>query len=56
MSELSKPLQEFWKNQIKNNNVKSSPFSGFCMFCNIKITEEDEDHSVCNKCWNKFTE
>jgi hypothetical protein len=50
MSELSKPLQEFWNNQIKHHNVKAAPFSGFCMFCNKLITEKDKDHSVCNKC------
>ena len=51
MSKLSKPLQAFWNKQIANNNVKSAPFSGNCMFCNKAITEQDEDHSVCNTCW-----
>jgi hypothetical protein len=56
MNELSKPLKEFWNNQIKHNNVIAAPFSGFCMFCNKSITAKDEDHSVCNKCWNNFEE
>ena len=52
MSKLSKELQTFWKNQINNNSiVKAAPFSGSCMFCNKAITEQDEDHSVCNSCW-----
>lgn len=52
MSDLSKPLQAFWNNQIANNNdIKAAPFSGNCMFCTKAITEKDEDHSVCNTCW-----
>ncbi len=52
MTELSKSLQAFWANQIANDNdIKAAPFSGNCMFCNKAITEQDEDHSVCNTCW-----
>ena len=51
MSELSKSLQIFWNNQIVNDNVKSAPYSGCCMFCSKSITDKDEDHSVCNTCW-----
>jgi len=52
MPELSKELQAFWNNQIANDNyIKAAPFSGNCMFCNNVMTEQDEDHSVCNTCW-----
>jgi len=51
MSKLSKQLQAFWNNQIANGNVKAAAFSGYCMFCSKAITEQDEDHSVCNTCW-----
>ena len=54
MSELSKPLQVFWHNQIANENVKAAPFSGNCMFCKKSITDKDDDHSVCNTCWAKL--
>jgi len=51
MPELSQSLQAFWNNQIANDNdIKAAPFSGNCMFCNNAITEQDEDHSVCNTC------
>ncbi len=56
MSELSKPLQAFWDNQIANDNVKATPFSGNCMFCTKAITEKEEDHSVCNTYWNNLGE
>ena len=52
MSQLSDGLKAFWNNQIANDNdIKAAPFSGNCMFCNNAITEQDEDHSVCNSCW-----
>ena len=52
MSQLSDGLKAFWNNQIANNNdIKAAPFSGNCMFCNNAMTEQDEDHSVCNTCW-----
>ena len=54
MSELSKPLNKFWDVQIANQNVVAKPFSGSCMFCGKKITEQDDDHSVCNLCWSKI--
>lgn len=57
MTELSKSLQAFWNNQIANDNdVKAAPFSGNCMFCIKAITEQDEDHSVCNTCWDRISE
>ena len=51
MPELSDGLKAFWNHQINNNNVKAAPFSGNCMFCKNAMTEQDEDHSVCNTCW-----
>ena len=52
MSELSKELQVFWNNQIAiDNDIKAAPLSGNRMFCNNVMTEQDEDHSVCNTCW-----
>ena len=52
MSKLSKPLDEFWNKQIKNNDVVvAKPFSGNCLFCATQLTEQDDDHSVCNNCW-----
>ena len=54
VSELSKPLSKFWDVQIANQNVVAKPFSGNCMFCGKKITEQDDDHSVCNLCWSKI--
>ena len=52
MPELSDGLKAFWNHQIDNNNVKAAPFSGNCMFCKNAMTEQDEDHSVCNTCWD----
>tara|TARA_R100001079_G_C4429000_1_gene143288 strand:- start:911 stop:1075 length:165 start_codon:yes stop_codon:yes gene_type:complete len=54
MSKLSKPLNDFWDVQIANSKVVAKPFSGNCMFCNKKITEQDDDHSVCNLCWKNI--
>ena len=55
MSKLSKPLNEFWDRQIKTSDVVvAKPFSGKCMFCLTAITEQDEDHSVCNSCWSEL--
>ena len=53
---LSSALQTFWKKQINNQNVKAIPFSGNCMLCANELTEKDEDHSVCNKCWENLGE
>ena len=55
MSELSKPLNDFWDKQINTSDiVVAKPFSGNCMFCLTAITEQDEDHSVCNSCWSEL--
>ena len=55
MSKLSKPLNEFWDKQIKTSDIiVAKPFSGNCMFCLTAITEQDEDHSVCNSCWSEL--
>ena len=51
MTELSEGLNKYWDNQIDKGNVVAKPFSGNCMFCSAVITEEDDDHSVCNTCW-----
>ena len=57
MSKLSKRLEHFWDRQIKTSNVVvAKPFSGNCMFCNKVITEQDDDHSVCNSCWSNLGE
>ena len=57
MPDLSKSLQSFWNKQIaSDNDVKAAPFSGNCMFCTKAITEQDEDHSVCNTCWDRISE
>ena len=52
--EMSKPLQEFWSKQKKIGNVKATARSGNCMLCANTLTDEDEDHSVCNICWVKL--
>ena len=55
MSKLSKPLNDFWDRQIQTSDVVvAKPFSGNCMFCLTAITEQDEDHSVCNSCWSEL--
>ena len=55
MSNLSKPLNDFWDKQIQTSDVVvAKPFSGNCMFCLTAITEQDEDHSVCNSCWSEL--
>ena len=54
--EMSKPLQDFWDRQISNGNVVAKPFSGNCMFCAKQITEQDNDHSACNTCWEGLGE
>ena len=55
MSKLSKPLNDFWDRQIQTSEVVvAKPFSGNCMFCLTAITEQDEDHSVCNSCWSEL--
>ena len=51
MSKLSNELSDYWDNQIDKGNVVAKPFSGNCLFCNAIITEQDDDHSVCNSCW-----
>ena len=55
MSKLSQPLNSFWDRQIQTSEVVvAKPFSGNCMFCLTAITEQDEDHSVCNGCWSEL--
>tara|TARA_A100001391_G_scaffold144434_1_gene102096 strand:+ start:325 stop:501 length:177 start_codon:yes stop_codon:yes gene_type:complete len=56
MSKLSMGLNNYWDKQIKNGNVVAKPFSGSCMFCAKEITEQDDDHSVCNTCWENIGE
>ena len=57
MSKLSEPLNNFWDKQIKNSDVVlAKPFSGNCMFCEKELTEQDDDHSVCNACWEDLGE
>jgi len=51
MNKLSNELNNYWDNQIQKGNVVAKPFSGNCMFCTKEITEQDDDHSVCNSCW-----
>lgn len=54
MTQLSEPLNNFWDRQVDNGNVLAKPFSGNCMLCKVEITEQDDDHSVCNKCWENL--
>ena len=56
MTKLSNGLSDYWDNQIDKGNVVAKPFSGNCMFCNAVITAQDDDHSVCNSCWNNIYE
>ena len=56
MSKLSIGLDKYWDRQISNGNVVAKPFSGNCMFCPKQITEQDNDHSVCNTCWENIGE
>ena len=57
MSKLSEPLNDFGDRQIQNSdNVLAKPYSGNCIFCAKQITEQDDDHSVCNICWTKLGE
>ena len=56
MSKLSMGLDKYQDRQISNGNVVAKPFSGNCMFCAKEITEQDDDHSVCNVCWTKLGE
>ena len=56
MSKLSMGLNNYWDRQIKNGNVVAKPFSSICMFCAKEITEQDDDHSVCNTCWENIGE
>ena len=56
MTKLSNGLNNYWDNQIDKGNVVAKPFSGNCLFCNAVITEQDDDHSVCNSCWNNISE
>ena len=53
---MSKPLQKFWGKQKKVGNVKATPRSGNCMLCANTLTDQDEDHSVCNICWTTLGE
>ena len=34
--------------------VVAKPFSGNCMFCANTLTDKDDDHSVCNPCWDNI--
>ena len=34
--------------------IVAKPRSGNCMFCAEQLTDKDEDHSVCNTCWNRI--
>lgn len=52
--EMSNELQNFWVNQTKRGNVRKTPRSGSCMFCAKNLTDQDDDHSVCNICWVKL--
>ena len=52
--EMSSELQDFWINQQKRGNVRKTPRSGSCMLCANKLTDKDDDHSVCNICWVKL--
>jgi len=52
--EMSKPLQEFWIRQKEVGNVKAVPRGANCMLCASELTDQDEDHSVCNICWVKL--
>ena len=56
MSKLSNELNNYWDNQIQKGNVLAKPFSNNCMFCFKEITEQDDDHSVCNSCWSNLGE
>ena len=51
---MSKPLQEFWVRQKEVGNVKAVPRGANCMLCASELTDQDEDHSVCNICWVKL--
>jgi len=61
-SPLSKGISKLWDNFIKNTNdesflgtpVVAKPHSGSCMFCANALTDKDEDHSVCNPCWDNI--
>jgi hypothetical protein len=52
--EMSSELQDFWIGQQKRGNVRKTPRSGSCMLCAKKLTDTDDDHSVCNICWVKL--
>ena len=52
--EISKPLQEFWVRQKEVGNVQAVPRGANCMLCASELTDQDEDHSVCNICWVKL--
>jgi len=54
--EMSKPLQDFWVRQKEIGNVKATPRGVNCMLCANELTDQDEDHSVCNKCWEGLKE
>lgn len=66
-SPLSEGMSKMWDNIIissmeKNMNdepslgtpVVAKPFSGNCMFCANTLTDKDDDHSVCNPCWDNI--
>ena len=52
--EMSETLQEFWVRQKEVGNVKAVPRGANCMLCASGLTDQDEDHSVCNICWVKL--
>ena len=54
--EMSEGLQKFWIDQNKRGNVRNTPRSGNCMLCTNQLTDKDEDHSVCNTCWEEMGE
>jgi hypothetical protein len=56
MTQLSESLDKFWDKQVGNGIVVAKPYSGHCMFCEKEITEQDDDHSVCNACWTNIGE
>jgi len=56
MTQLSEPLDKFWDKQVGNGIVVAKPYSGNCMFCEKELTEQDDDHSVCNACWEDLGE
>lgn len=42
------PLDDFFRAIFPN---KPLPRTGICIECETELTEEDIDHSFCNRCW-----